>query len=286
MRIRLRMALRLCILLLAVGLSVQPALAQNRSSILSRLDRIEQRIQELEAQRGLSAGILADTPAGAARYEIAISEMQEDVRALRGQIEEMDYRLGQLREAQRRFEQDADLRLQTLEQRGNASGAATGDHAQPGAPVIEPPQSPGVVRPASPSVPEAGQDISPEAEYKAAFTNLNEGRYEEAEQQFSQFIARYGDHHLIGNAHYWLGETYYVQQRLDEAADEFRKGFQNAPQGPKAPDNLLRLGMTLGVLERRQEACIIFKQLLDKYAGRSQAVERKAIKERDKLGCR
>ena len=57
------------------------------------------------------------------------------------------------------------------------------------------------------------------------------------------------------------------------------------PQGPKAPDNLLRLGMTLGVLERQKEACIIFKQLMQKYASQSQAVKRKATHERDKLGC-
>jgi TolA-binding protein len=76
-----------------------------------------------------------------------------------------------------------------------------------------------------------------------------------------------------------------VQGQHEQAAEQFRKGFQVLPEGPKAPDNLLRLGMTLDVLGRKDESCIILKQLLEKYKGRSESVLRKATRESEKLGC-
>src|SRR3546814_19535879 len=45
---------------------------------------------------------------------------------------------------------------------------------------------------------------------------------------------------------YWLGETYYVRQRYQDAAVAFLEGYQKYPKSPKAADNLLKLGMALG----------------------------------------
>ena len=44
-------------------------------------------------------------------------------------------------------------------------------------------------------------------------------------------------------------------RQYQQAAETFLDAYQKAPQGPKAADNMLKLGMSLGRLDRKQEAC-------------------------------
>ena len=70
---------------------------------------------------------------------------------------------------------------------------------------------------------------------------------------------------LVGNAYYWQGETYYIRRDYVNAADSFRQGFEALPTGPKAPDNLLKLAMSLNALNRDKEACVVLGQVISKY---------------------
>ena len=69
------------------------------------------------------------------------------------------------------------------------------------------------------------------------------------------FIQRYPNDSLAGNAQYWLGETYYVRKDYNNAAAVFAEGYQKYPKGGKAADNLLKLGMALGQLGQKTDAC-------------------------------
>ena len=66
--------------------------------------------------------------------------------------------------------------------------------------------------------------------------------------------------YLAGNAQYWMGETYYVRGRYQDAAVTFAEGYQKYPTNSKAPDNLLKLGMSLGQLGKKADACVAFAQ--------------------------
>tara|TARA_B100001179_G_C18572442_1_gene395778 strand:- start:304 stop:1284 length:981 start_codon:yes stop_codon:yes gene_type:complete len=122
-------------------------------------------------------------------------------------------------------------------------------------------------------------------QYNAAFTALNQGSFAEAENLFRDFTRRYPDSSLIGNAWYWLGESYYARSQYDDAIRQFRQGFQIMPKGPKAPDNLLKMGMALARTDQTAEACTVFKQLLTNYAQFSSVVKQTALKEQAKLNC-
>src|SRR3546814_4312161 len=63
-----------------------------------------------------------------------------------------------------------------------------------------------------------------------------------------------------------LGETYYVRGNYQQAAVTFAEGFETYPDNSKAPDNLLKLGMSLASLGSTQDACGTFTVLLDRYA--------------------
>ncbi len=264
------------------------AQAQSRGSLISRLDALEAQLQQLqtgaETTRTASPGM--SSPAG--RYEVSLSEIQEELRHLRGEIEEVRFEQSQLQASMTRLQQDMDLRMSQLER------TPPSPNAMMDVPVINQTEDAASTDSAvmtaqagerSDDVQKSASERSPNAHYQEAFDTLNNGNYTAAETLFREFIQENPDHNLIGNAHYWLGETYYVQEQFAEAAEQFRTGFQVLPEGPKAPDNLLRLGMTLSVLERKEEACIIFKQLLEKYASRSKAVERKANNESAKIQC-
>jgi tol-pal system protein YbgF len=122
-------------------------------------------------------------------------------------------------------------------------------------------------------------------QYQYAFDLLRQNRYGDAEQALRTFVDQYPEHELAGNASYWLGETYYVRQDYDNAALTFAEGFQKFPQGAKAPDSLLKLGMSLAALGETADACKAFDELGARYPSASDGIKQRADRERSKNGC-
>ena len=125
----------------------------------------------------------------------------------------------------------------------------------------------------------------PDESYDHAYTMLRERRYDEAEKAFKDFLDRYPGHNLAANAKYWLGETYYVRGDFEHAARVFAEGYQQYPKGPKGPDNLLKLGMSLAGLGKKNDACLTYSQLKKEYPSGSQPILLRAAQEKDRLGC-
>lgn len=121
--------------------------------------------------------------------------------------------------------------------------------------------------------------------YEHAFSLLRSGRYEQAQGEFLGFLADNPDHLLAGNAKYWLGETYYVRGSYDEAARIFAEGYQQYPRGAKAPDNLLKLGLSLASLGSANDACLALSQLEKEFPNGAGPVLRRAKQEKIRLGC-
>ena len=221
-------------------------------------------------------------------------------------MEENQYRNDRLAKDLKALSDDVTYRLQALEAAAPMPGMppVTGETpaAVPTAPPVPsaPPASTGRsmedvvgevsgdLPPAPPAAPvnvPAMKFNSPQEHYSHAFTLINRAQYDEAEQVLRSFTQQYPKDNLSGNAYYWLGETYYVREKFLEAADAFRQGFETMPAGQKAPDNLLKLGMSLGKLGKKDQACVVLSQLQVKYAGKAQPVLDRATKERQNLSC-
>jgi len=110
-----------------------------------------------------------------------------------------------------------------------------------------------------PNVDMAG--LKPQAQYEKSRQMLMRGEFGAAEKAFKNFLEENRDHKLTGNVRYWLGETYYVQSNFAQAAATFLEGYQKAPRGAKAPDSLLKLGMSLKRMDKQREACATFDKL-------------------------
>ena len=261
----------------------------------------------------------------AARTDQRLSQFEAELRRLTGQVEEAVYRSNQINERLERLAAETDLRLRQLEQGmvpGTAmQGAPTGQMA-PGAAggdqaaFASQPQVFGTVRqsdleamqsqPVAPGTGIAQQDTSraavqpgsqeaaagyalvgatPEEQYKYAFGLLSQANYGEAELALRGFVDQNPEDPLAGNAKYWLGETFYVRQDYQQAAVTFAEAYQEYPDSAKAPDNLLKLGMSLSALGSQSDACGTFVELLKRYPQAAATILQRAKQERQRLSC-
>ena len=114
---------------------------------------------------------------------------------------------------------------------------------------------------------------------------LQDGDYAGAEKAFKTFVQRNPQHVLAGNAQYWLGETYYARRDYQNAMTAFAEGFKVYKTSPKGPDNLLKLGITLAVLNRKSDACAVFARFNQDYPRATDLQKRRIEQERQKNGC-
>jgi len=162
-----------------------------------------------------------------------------------------------------------------LKQQGAAPGGG-----EPAAPAPQVATAPAPAPP--PSILPKG---SPKDRYTFAFGLLRQAQYVKAEAALREFLQVHGDDPLAGNARYWLGETHYVRGEYSRAARVFLEGYRALPKGAKAPDTLLKLGMSLANLEKKNEACATFSKLIEEYPDISGSISKKVEQQRARIKC-
>ena len=128
-------------------------------------------------------------------------------------------------------------------------------------------------------------DKSPEEQYEFAVSFMKIGDYETAEFALKEFIDKNKDDDLAGNAQYWYGETFRIRQLYSDAASAYLDGYQNYPKSKKAPDNLLKLGITMVQLGEKDQGCKMISGLKKEYPKASKSVLQKAQYEQKKFKC-
>ncbi len=123
-------------------------------------------------------------------------------------------------------------------------------------------------------------------QYEFAVSFMKIGDYETAEFALKEFIEKNKDHDLAGNAQYWYGETFRIRQLYSDAATAYLDGYQNYPKSKKAPDNLLKLGITMVQLGEKDQGCKMIKGLKKEYPKASKSVLQKAQYEQKKFKCK
>ena len=126
---------------------------------------------------------------------------------------------------------------------------------------------------------------TPRERYQFAFGLMSQARYDDAEAALKEFIAKHGDDPLAANARYWLGETYYVRKSFMDAAQAFFQAYKSTPDGGKAADSLLKLGMSMASLEKTEEACATFGKLRKEFIDLKPGIEKTLNRETKRLKC-
>ena len=240
-------------------------------------------------------------------YETRLSTLEDEMRTLNGRVEQVEYAAKRLDLAMQRMQNDYDARLTKLETAPPPAPPVVAVAPQPApdttqqaaAPVPDANGSLGAVKvqngkvvggvnsPKAPPLPDTPADygLTTQEQYDRAFDLLRKADYAEAEKSFKSFIDKNPKDKLIGNAKYWYGETLYVQNKYTESAATFADAYQQDPKGPKAPDSLLKLALSLSGLNKIADACTTLSELKNNYPHATANVRSRTDEERTKLKC-
>ena len=206
-------------------------------------------------------------------YELQL--MQNEVKKLRGELEEVGHRLDELSRQQSAQYMDMDRRI-----RGLGGGLATeppgqAASAQPGVeiPVDTPVETPAGSNLAAPqpspiarTMPETEQDA-----YTQAFSLIEGREFEQAVVAFDQFLIEYPNGEFTPNAFYWLGELHLRLEDLEKSRQSFVQVIRLFPENRKVPDALYKLGVVYDRLGDPETAEEHLQRALDDHPGTTAA---------------
>ena len=248
---------------------------------------------------GLSEDILT-------KHLLKLNEIEDQFRELTNKFEEVNFELDKLSSRVTKIQSDTQLRFSDLENTdapknltskkqlpGSSKPADFG--ANPGYSVSNLPdkQETNSIASAQTVITEEPEvkdsllpDKPPKEQYEFAVSFMKIGDYETAEFALKEFIQKNKDHDLAGNAQYWYGETFRIRQLYSDAATAYLDGYQNYPKSKKAPDNLLKLGITMVQLGEKDQGCKMISGLKKEYPKASKSVLQKAQYEQKKFKCK
>ncbi|MET0174056.1 MAG: tol-pal system protein YbgF [Agrobacterium vaccinii] len=121
--------------------------------------------------------------------------------------------------------------------------------------------------------------------YQAAYSHVLSGDYKAAEKGFEQYIQGYPKGAKAADANFWLGEAQYSQGKFTDSAKTFLNAHQTYSKSPKAPEMLLKLGMSLAALDNKETACATLREVPKRYPSASKTVLGKVTSEQKRLSC-
>ncbi|MBS0003179.1 MAG: tol-pal system protein YbgF [Thioalkalivibrio sp.] len=232
---------RIAGLLLGIGLLVPvPAVwAQSNPPVATQhqLQMLEMRVERVE--RLLDSGVLTDMLRN-------VDALQSEVRQLRGQVEQLENELRNVRARQRDQFRNLDERI----------GLVEGDLAADRVPTAE-------ALPVDEPLPDADEQES----YETAFNQLMGGDYEAAIRLLERFMERYPDGVYSANALYWLAEAKYARGDYEAALIDFEAVRNRFPDSEKAADALLKIGYAHFELGNTDDARAALEQVLEDHPG-------------------
>ena len=252
----------------------------------------------LKKSDGLNEDILT-------KHLLKLSEIEDQFRELTNKFEEVNFKLDKLSTRVTKIQSDTQLRFSdlegsTLNSKKETKKVLPGTSkpqdfgANPGYQTTSLPKQQTInsVESAKTVITEEAEkkesllpDKPPKEQYDFAVSFMKIGDYETAEFALREFIDKNKDHDLAGSAQYWYGETFRIRQLYSDAATAYLDGYQNYPKSNKAPDNLLKLGITMVQLGEKDQGCKMISGLKKEYPKASKSVLQKAQYEQKKFKC-
>lgn len=276
--------------LVALTLPVGAAGAETLADLRAELTRLAQSLQGLRSEL-VEGGQAALQTAGGPTALDRMNAMEAEIVRLTARTEELQNRIDQVVSDGTNRIGDLEFRICELEEgcdtanmpiTGILGGAAAGGSA-PSVPT-------GAGQPATATTQPAGSGgaapelaISEQRDFDAASAALAAGDHQKAADGFAAFALAYPGSPLSGDAQFLRGEALAGLGDTSGAARAYLDAFSGAPDGPRAPASLLRLGAALGLLGQVQEACVTLGEVPRRFAATPEAAEAQAAMQN--LGC-
>ena len=240
------------------------------------------------------------------KHLLKLNEIEDQFRELTNKFEEVNFKLDKLSTRVTKIQSDTQLRFSDIENETTRSstekqtvlpGSSKPQDfgATPGYQTTNLPkeQSINSIESAKTVIaeePEKRESLLPNKppveQYEFAVSFMKIGDYETAEFALREFIDKNKDHDLAGSAQYWYGETFRIRQLYSDAATAYLDGYQNYPKSKKAPDNLLKLGITMVQLGEKDQGCKMILGIKKEYPKANKSVLQKAQYEQKKFKCK
>ena len=252
------------------------------------------------------------------RHLLKLSEVEEQFRELTNKFEEINFKLDKLSNRVSKLQSDNQIRFQDIENDLSSVNVIDSNQQLSSAPKIEKQILPGSSQPqdlgtisykdmetseknqqiqsvdtTASIVEETFQaedkilpiDLTPKEKYEFATSFLKVGDYSTAERAFREFVLSNPDDELAGSAQFWYAETFRIRQLYTDAAEAYLEGYQKYPKGKKAPDNLLRLGVSMVQIGQKDQGCKMINGVSIQYPNAEKSVLLKAEYESKKFEC-
>ncbi|MDH5361480.1 MAG: tol-pal system protein YbgF [Gammaproteobacteria bacterium] len=183
---------------------------------------LESRIERLE--RVLSGKALVE-------MQLRMEQLQQEVQQLRGELEQQNYQIREIKEHQRDLYADIDRRLLALE-RGGAGNASAGNGPAAEVEAAQPPSQ--------------GEQQA----YQQGIDLLQEFKYSQAALSFAAYLKAYPQGRYAPIARYWLADSYYSDRKYKEAISQYQRLLKDYPDNSKAVQARLKIGYSQAELKQ------------------------------------
>lgn len=219
---------------------------------------------------GVSGNTVGDENSSDSYYQMQL--LQEEVRTLRGMIEELNNEVQQLRARQDENYQNLDSRIVAITAGGSANAssvsASSGVSSADTSSVDSGTTSQEILNSNNQGAVAADtstQNTSNSAEktsYDIAYKLLRAGKPQESLFAFKRHLGAFPSGPYAPSAHYWTGEIYLLDDQLAAAQNAFSYVVEKHPNHRKAADATFKLGQVYHLMGDKGTA----KRFLDKAA--------------------
>lgn len=208
-------------------------------------DEVERRLTTLEGQVvdiGQIREDLAEQYATVLRLEEEISQLKDQIARLQHQLEQL---VGESSLAER---------LSRIETK-----------------LAELETAPARPSPGQEEATESSPPPNEEEAYAKAKELFKQNQMNQARKALEDFIIEFPASNLVPAAKFWIGETYYAEQRYEEAILEYQKVIQDYPKDQKVASAMLKQAFAFAELKDPTSARVVLRRLVKDYPDSSQA---------------
>ncbi len=241
-------------------LVISPAFA---CSSTSELDPIKDQLTDLQVQilqlqkqgptKDQVAEVQTALTAQSEAFHQAHEEVRQELRSLTDQIEHLEAKLEDTNFRLTQLAQQITATNQELQEFRNAAKAARATTPPPKISAVDP-------------------DVSdPQALYDTAYNDYLQGNFDLAILGFRQYSETYPATDLTDNAAYWIGESYYSQDKFQKAIDQFDIVLDRFQGSDRAPSAILKKGYAYLELGQRAPGIVQLQKVACEFSSTDEA---------------
>ena len=121
--------------------------------------------------------------------------------------------------------------------------------------------------------------------FKGALNLFDNGQNQLAEQRFSEFIEGFPTSAKLSSALFWRAEARVKNENWIGAANDYLESFTINPNGDSAAKTLFGLGVSLGAIGEKEQACLTLDEVGSRFENMEKTLLAEIIKAKNLLNC-